>query len=185
LFEQLNSQQGIAFVRIVLATLHWRRQAYIEAAQELDLARAIVEDEGVEEFRVDIGRWLAQMALSQGEAERALHFVEPWLGSVDEEGDEGLEPLYWIQAQAWALLGMLGQAVAILLASYGLLQTTDSPYQTAHVLLALGQVLAGQNGRQAEARAHAQAALTTFIQLGARLDAAEADKLLAILATED
>ena len=184
LFQSQGSQQGIVFSLIVLATLYWRQPALDRALATLTKARKLATIHGVSEFDLDIGRWLAQVALSQGDPERVLAIVKPRLSQVDEGEDESLEPLYWLQAEALAARGETARALAILEASRERLSETGALYQRGQVLLALTRVLLADNGRQAQARAYAQEAYTILGQLGARLDAAEAKNLLATPATE-
>jgi tetratricopeptide (TPR) repeat protein len=184
LFQQQGSPQGIIFSRIVLATLYWRQPALDRALKALTDARALAVAEGVHEFDLDIDRWLAEVALSQGDPARVLSLVEPWLSQSDEGEDGSLEPLYRLQAEALAFQGETEIALTILEASGKRLSIADSHYQRGQALLALAQVLA-RKGRQTKARAYAQEAYFIFNQLGASVDATKAETLPATLATEE
>ena len=180
LFQQQGSSQGIIFSHIVLATLYWRQAAFDQMTAALTEAGALAKTQGVSEFDLDIDRWLAQTALSQGDPTRVLELVAPWLKQVDDTEDDSLEPLYRLQAETLAAQGETEQALAILAASQERLSASGSRYQKGQVLLALARVLGGVNGRRAEARLYAQEAHTIFVQLGANMDMAEAERLLAI-----
>lgn len=184
LFQQQGASQGIIFSHIVLATLYWRQASFDQMTAALTEADALAKTNGVSEFDLDIAGWLAQTALSQGDPARALALVNPWLMQSDEAADDSLEPLYRLQAETLAAQGETAQALAILEGGRERLSAIGSRYQLGQSLLALARVLVGVNGRQAQARTYAQEAYVILEQLGARSDAAVAEKLLATLTQE-
>jgi class 3 adenylate cyclase/tetratricopeptide (TPR) repeat protein len=184
LFQQQGASQGIVFSHIVLATLYWRQAAFDQMTAALTEADALAKAHGVSEFDLDIARWLAQAALSQGDPAPALALIAPWLNQADDAEDDGLEPLYRLQAEALAAQGDREQALAVLEASRERLLATGSRYQLGQVLLALARVLVADSGRQAQAHTYAQEAHTILEQFGASSDATVAEILLAALAQE-
>jgi tetratricopeptide (TPR) repeat protein len=153
-----------------------------QAQSQLLEARRLEGARDVDMFRPTVGRWLAQVYLAAGNVARAEAEVQALLAlDVDVLADEA-EPIQHLRGQILAARGELVEAIQVLYASLARLEEKGMRYQTGRALLVLAGVLAGKDGRAAEAQAHARRAREIFAGLGAKLDLQEAERLIVELA---
>ncbi|MBE2198377.1 MAG: AAA family ATPase [Anaerolinea sp.] len=183
LAEPMAAAQVEIIAHVILAMVAWRQEAW--AAMGVELATAAELAATAVDFQPTVDRWRAQLALAQGDAARAQAIFEPWLAADAEVLADEAEPVQRLYAQALAAGGETERAVHLLTESLQRLREAEMRYQTGQALLALAEIVAGVNGREAEARAYAIEAQMIFVQLGASLDTAVAEKLLAKLPMED
>lgn len=182
IFESLVSYQGIVFARAVLSTVCWRMEELERAQAQLLEARRLEDARDVDMFRPTVGRWLAQVYLAAGNVAQAEAEVQALLAlDVDVLADEA-EPIQHLRGQILAARGEPVEAIQVLYASLARLEEKGMRYQTGRALLVLAGVLAGKDGRTAEAQAHAKRAREIFADLGAKLDLREAEGLIVELA---
>lgn len=181
IFQRLSSHQGIVFAHTVLATLHWRQNELENARIHLTQAREIVEEQGIHEFRPIVGRWLAQVYLSDGRYDLAETELDALL--AQDENDLGLEfePVQSLLGQLLAANGRNEVALKILQDSLQRLEQSEERYQAACANLTLAGVFANMAGNVEMARRYAGEARIIFVDLGARLDVERVDTLLARL----
>jgi adenylate cyclase len=182
LAEKMGATQQIITVRVVLALVAWRQGELERALAEL--AEAGKGAETAVMFQPTVDRALAQVYLTAGDLSRAAALLEKWRGQEEDVLADEAEPIQRLYAELLAARGEREQAIQILAASLGRLETAGLRYQSAQAMLALAGVLAEMDGRQPEARHYAEEALAIFKQLGARLDTAETEALLAKLSKE-
>ena len=177
--QALQSTQEILIGRVILAMLHWRQAEFAEALAQLGEAEKLATTAVM--FQPTVGRWLAQVYLTQGNLTQAENQLQTLLTLDENILDDEVEPIQCLQAQLLAAQGQQEAAIALLEAS--LARLDGMKYQQAQALLALAQILAvGQ--RTTEARRSAQTAQAIFTELGASLDVVATNGLLAQLATE-
>jgi tetratricopeptide (TPR) repeat protein len=177
MFTALASYQGIIFAHAVLAMLAWRGGDLDRARAESLTARALIETHEAPEFEATVGRWLAQVYLSQQDLERAEAELQTLLSKADL-GVE-FEPVQRLQGQLLAAQGNAIEAERILRESLERLEQRGERYEVGRTCLALARVLAQGEGSLLEARAQSVRAVEIFADLGARLDLSEAQDLTA------
>jgi tetratricopeptide (TPR) repeat protein len=174
---EMNANQEIIIARTVLAALLWRQGHFEQALTQLFEAEGLAEQVLV--FRATVGRWLAQVYLAQGNLDRAQDEIQELLTlDMDVLADEA-EPIERLRGQVLAAYRETAEAVKVLEASLERLESGGMRFQTGATLLALAGVLSQVEGRTQDATAHAERAREIFAELGATLDAKEAEELLA------
>jgi tetratricopeptide (TPR) repeat protein len=179
IFIKIESHQGVLFARVVLACLFWRQGELDQARTQLLGARELVERYNAVQFKPDIGRWLAQVCLTEGDLAQAEAEIQPLLSLEKRDLGVEFEPIQRLWGQILAARGRLDEALQVLQESLERLEQSPMRYKTAGTLLALANVLAKMEGRAAEARLYAERARAILTDLGARLDLQEAEALLA------
>jgi tetratricopeptide (TPR) repeat protein len=177
-FRRVASPEGIIFALTVLATLHWRTEALGQARQELLEARGLVTEHQAREFQSAVGRWLAQIQLAEGNLAGAEAEIQALLTLPSDDLGLDAEPAHRLHGQLLARQGRLAEAQQALQDCLKRLEAKDEQYETAWARLALAEVLAARKDVGAS-RAQAEEALAIFKALGAKLDAAQAEKLLS------
>lgn len=183
LAESMAAAQVQIIAHVILAMVAWRQEAW--TVMEAELATAAELAATAVDFQPTVDRWRAQLALAQGDAAYALSILEPWLTADAEVLADEAEPVQRLYAQALAAQGESERAVHLLAEGLERLREAEMRYQKGLALLALAEIVARVNGRETEARTYAIEAQTIFDQLGASLDTAVAEHLLARLAMED
>jgi tetratricopeptide (TPR) repeat protein len=143
-------------------------------------ARELIEAQETTAFEPDVGRWLAQVYLTEGDIGRAEAEIQALLAPGTKLGIEA-EPIHRLRGQILAAQGKLAEAAQVLQESLKRLEQDQAVYEMACTLLALAEVLAQMEGKAPEARTCAERAQKTFADLSAKLDLQEADKLIAQL----
>ena len=177
IFQKIDAPEGVLFAQTVLATLLWRKSDYSPAEQELLAARRLEEELQDTEFHISIGRWLAQVYLSQGDLPKAEAELSALLSLGSEELGQESGPVRRLSAQAQALKGNLDEGIRQLEQALADPENAVGCYETACTQLALATLLR-QSGQAATAREKAGQAQQVFEELGARMDSAEARALL-------
>ena len=159
----------------VQAIVYWRQERFDEAMVALDAAEPLVEN--LPFFAPTIGRWRAEILLSQGQTALASEVVQPFLEmDLDVLADER-EPLQRLRARLFAADGEGQAAEALLQASLVRSQEAGLNYQSALTQLTLAELF--KSNRQWDAaRQEARAASDILKQLGASLDFVAAERLL-------
>lgn len=168
IFEKINSSQGIIFAHAVLGPILWRRGDFESASNCLLAARRLIVVHQAPEFATSVGRWLAQVYLSQGRLEQAEAEVQALLADPAELDGEA-EAVQRLWGQILAARGQWHEAAQVLLISLERLEAEGERYEIAITLLAYASVLTQIKG-SAEARTAAEQARAIFISLGAQVD---------------
>lgn len=177
-FVAQNSHQGVVFAHTVLATVFWRQGKLEQARAALEEARALMETHGVRGFEPTVGRWMAQVYLTEGDISQAEAEIQPLLSMDTDVLDVELEPIQRLRGQSLAARGNLIEAVQVLQSVLERLEQKQARYEIARTLLALTDVTAQMKDGATNARAHAERAQAIFADLGAKWDVQEVNKLL-------
>ena len=180
IFTRIGSSQGTIFAHAVLAPLFWRQGDLEQARSQLLKARELIEAQETTAFEPDVGRWLAQVYLTEGDIGRAEAEIQALLAPGTKLGIEA-EPIHRLRGQILAAQGKLAEAAQVLQESLKRLEQDQAVYEMACTLLALAEVLAQMEGKAPEARACAERARRIFADLSAKLDLQEAGELVAKL----
>lgn len=176
---EMDARQEMIIAQVILATLHWRMEEWKSAFSYLLLADELAETAVM--FKPTVGRWLLEVALSQGDlaqAEQRLAALQTL--ETDILVDEA-EPIQRLQAQFLAAQGEPARAIEILEASLTRLEASGPRYQEAQALLILAKIQTQiQPDKNDVICKQAKRAQTIFTELGARLDADAAAEFVAL-----
>jgi class 3 adenylate cyclase/tetratricopeptide (TPR) repeat protein len=179
IFIDVQAVPGMIIARTVLATLFWRQRELDQALAQLSEARELAGSAVM--FKPTVGRWLAQVYLTQGDMVRAEAEIQALLSlDVDVLADEA-EPIQHLRGEILAAQGKSMEALEVLRASLERLERKQARYQKGLLLLALAWVLKQTDELSAQARPIAERARVIFADLGAKLDVQAVDELLAEL----
>lgn len=176
LFTRIESRQGMIFARAVLGPLLWRQGELEQARVQLLRAREWIETYKATQFEHDVGRWLAQVYLSEGKVTQAEVEIQTLLAG-ETDLDTEIEPVQRLQGQILAAQGQLDESIRVLQDSLKRLDQGYNPYETGCTHKALAEVWE-MGGKWTESRLDAERARAIFANLGARPDLQEVDDLI-------
>ena len=176
-FQKVASPQGEIFARSVIASLLWRKGAWVEASQELQQALALVTEYSDSEFQATVRRWLAQVYLSQEDIPHAEAEIKTLLALSPEILDLETEPVQRLYGQLLARQNRLAEAQQVLQASLQRLEAEAQAYEAACTRVALAEVLTLAENIPL-ARTYREQARQVFRQLGAKHDIQQVEKYL-------
>jgi tetratricopeptide (TPR) repeat protein len=171
-------QVHLIYARSSLADLYIRLRAWEQAEAALDDAERLSRELNKRDQLPEVYRNRALLRLAQGEEARALADAQQAIrlaGDIGTQLEEGAS--LRVLGQTLLALGRLEEALAAFERSFELLDAKD-PYEAARTAFQWGHAL-GVSRKADQGRRLLQQARATFQRLGARLDLANLDALVA------
>ena len=147
-------------------------------SEHLEVARQLLEEQGIKELLAEVECTLAEALLREGALDEAARLAEGALALAREHGtplDVGRARR--VRAETALALGNGEEAARLLEQSAAILRENDFRYELGRTYLSLARLYGQQDELRAEARKRLRAARTIFEELGAQFDLDRADSL--------